>query len=173
MRKQHRIPRIIKIEKVSGLTVQCMFNNGESRSLDFAKIFTDWGITAEDVEFPLLDSKEFGKVTLRNHTLSWPNVQTAIADEHGKVEQHPYEIGPDVLYRLSTEAKHLSSGRFGSLIRAARVKAGLTQAQLAERSGTSRFHISRIENNRTDIEVSTLRRIVEAGLGRRMKLSIE
>ena len=63
--------------------------------------------------------------------------------------------------------------KFGSLIRRARKKAGLTQEQLAERSGTSRFYISRIENNKTDVELSTFRKIVEAGLGKHLKLVIE
>lgn len=34
-KKQIKIPRIIKIEKVDYLTIQCMFNNGESRLLEF------------------------------------------------------------------------------------------------------------------------------------------
>jgi predicted transcriptional regulator len=89
------------------------------------------------------------------------------------VEIHPYEIGADVLYNLSQELKVVAKPRFGSLIRTARLKAGLTQAQLAQRSGTSRFYISRLENNKTDLEMSTFRKIVEAGLGKNLKVVIE
>jgi predicted transcriptional regulator len=49
----------------------------------------------------------------------------------------------------------------------------MTQAQLAQRSGTSRFYISRLENNKTDLEMSTFRKIVEAGLGKNLKVVIE
>ena len=49
----------------------------------------------------------------------------------------------------------------------------MTQEQLAMRSGTTRFYISRLENNRTDVELSTFRKIIEAGLGKKFKLLIE
>jgi predicted transcriptional regulator len=59
------------------------------------------------------------------------------------------------------------------MIKTARLSAGLTQDELAQRSGTTRFYISRIENGKTDFEISTLRKIVEAGLGKKLKLLIE
>ena len=173
MRQKIKIPRIIKIEKVQDFLIQCMFNNGESRMLDFQKIFIDWKVSETDIEYPLLDPKEFKKVTLRNFTLSWSNIEIKIKNENGDVEIHPYEIGADVLYNLSQELKVVAKPRFGSLIRTARLKAGLTQAQLAQRSGTSRFYISRLENNKTDLEMSTFRKIVEAGLGKNLKVVIE
>lgn len=168
-----RIPRIIKIHKVDGLTIRCMFNNGESRILDFEKIFKQWKITVDDIEYPLQTPEEFNKVQLRNHTLSWPNIPVALISEDGKEELHPYELSPDELYKLSEPAEPSNSEKFGSLIKSARIKAGLTQEQLAQRSGTSRFYISRLENNRTDVELSTFRKIVEAGLDKHFKLIIE
>ncbi len=150
-----------------------MFNNGESRILDFAKIFKQWNITENDFEYPLLDEKEFKKVKLRNFTLSWPNIEIKVIDENGKNLSLPYEIGADVLYELSDEIGEPSKYRYGKLIRSARLKAGLTQEQLATRCGTTRFYISRIENDKTDLEMSTFRKIVEAGLGKKLKLTIE
>jgi len=173
MRQKIKIPRIIKVEKIQAFTVQCMFNNGESRVLDFKKIFDDWKISEADIEFPLLDLKEFKKLTLRNFTLSWSNIEIKINNENGETENLPYEIGADVLYNLSEEIVSPLKPRFGSLIRTARLKAGMTQAQLAQRSGTSRFYISRLENNKTDLEMSTFRKIVEAGLGKNLKVLIE
>ena len=173
MRQKIKIPRIIKVEKIHDFTIQCMFNNGESRVLDFKRIFDDWKISETDIEFPLLDLKEFKKVTLRNFTLSWSNIEIKINNENGETENLPYEIGADVLYNLSEEIKSPLKPRFGNLIRTARLKAGMTQAQLAQRSGTSRFYISRLENNKTDLEMSTFRKIVEAGLGKNLKVLIE
>lgn len=173
MRQKIKIPRIIKIEKVQYLQIQCMFNNGESRMLDFQKIFNDWKVSENDIEYPLLDPKEFKKVTLRNFTLSWSNIEIKVKNENGVVEIHPYEIGADVLFSLSHEVKSFAKPRFGSLIKTARLKAGMTQAQLAQRSGTSRFYISRLENNKTDLEMSTFKKIVEAGLGKNLKVVIE
>jgi DNA-binding XRE family transcriptional regulator len=173
MRKKLAIPRIIKIQKITGLTIQCMFNNGENRILDFEKIFKQWKIGENDIEYPLLTPQKFKKVQLRNYTLSWPNISVALVSEDGGEELHPYELSPDELYRLSEPAEPSGSEKFGSLIKSARIKAGLTQEQLAQRSGTSRFYISRLENNRTDVELSTFRKIVEAGLGKHFKLIIE
>ena len=173
MRKKLIIPRIIKIQKVIGLTIQCMFNNGEGRILDFEKIFKKWGIGENDIEYQLLNPKEFKKVKLRNYTLSWHNIPITLVSEDGNEEYHPFELSPDELYRLSEPAEPSNSEKFGSLIKSARIKAGLTQEQLAQRSGTSRFYISRLENNRTDVELSTFRKIVEAGLGKHFKLLIK
>lgn len=173
MRYKIKIPRIVKIENVTGHKIQCMFNNGESRLLDFNKIFRSWNVSEGDHEYPLLDKNEFKKVTLRNYTLSWPNITTTIKVENGEDMILPYEIGADVLYQLSDAIKEASLYRYGGLIRSARLKAGLTQQQLASRSGTTRFYISRIENDKADLEMSTFRKIVEAGLGKKLKLLIE
>jgi DNA-binding XRE family transcriptional regulator len=173
MRQKIKIPRIVKIEMISGHKIQCMFNNGESRILDFAKIFKQWNVTENDFEHPLLDEKEFKEAKLRNYTLSWPNIEIKVKGEHGEHLTLPYEIGADVLYELSEEIKEPSRYRYGRLIKSARLKAGLTQEQLALRSGTTRFYISRIENDKTDLEMSTFRKIVEAGLGKKLKLTIE
>ena len=52
-----------------------------------------------------------------------------------------------------------------------RLRAGLTQQQLAERIGTKKTYISRLENGKADIQLSTLYRIFE-GLGRKVALTI-
>ncbi len=173
MRKKVKIPRILKIERVNGFKVVCMFNNGESRMIDFELLFKDWNVTEEDVEYPLLQKKEFDKLKLRNYTLSWDNIRVTLLSEEGEEQSHPYEIDPVTLFKHSSKAEDDDNPRFGSIIKRARKKAGLTQEQLAEKSGTSRFYISRLENNRTDVELSTFRKIVEAGLGKQLKLVIE
>ena len=63
--------------------------------------------------------------------------------------------------------------RTGVMLKEARRAAKLTQQQLADRSGTQKSYISRIENGHTDINLATLRRIVSQGLGRRVSLHIE
>jgi len=57
-------------------------------------------------------------------------------------------------------------------IKAARRQAKLTQEQLAVKIGTKKSYISRLENGKSDIQLSTLRRIVEEGLGRKIQISI-
>lgn len=173
MRKNLKTPRILKIQKIDGFKITCMFNNGESRIIDFEKLFKKWEVSKQDIEYPLLQKKEFEKVKLQNYTLSWPNISVILVSEIGEKKAHPYEIDPLTLFENSQEITTDEISKFGSIIRKARKKAGLTQEQLAERSGTSRFYISRLENNKTDVELSTFRKIVEAGLGKHLKLLIE
>ena len=50
-------------------------------------------------------------------------------------------------------------------------KAGLTQEQLAAKIGTKKSYISRIENGKTDVQLSTLFKIFQ-GLGKRVSITI-
>lgn len=63
--------------------------------------------------------------------------------------------------------------KIGSLIHEARIEKGLTQAQLAERVGTTKSYISKIENNIKEVRLSTLQKIVKLGLGGELNLSIK
>lgn len=63
--------------------------------------------------------------------------------------------------------------RIGVLIQEARKKQNLTQQELAEKVGTTKSYISRIENNASDIRLSTLMRIIREGLGGHLKLSLD
>ncbi len=63
--------------------------------------------------------------------------------------------------------------KIGVLIQAARKKRNLTQKELAIRVGTTKNYISRIENNASDIRLSTLMRIIREGLGGHLKLSLD
>ena len=63
--------------------------------------------------------------------------------------------------------------KIGVLIQEARKKQQLTQQQLAEKAGTTKNYISRIENNASDIRLSTLMRIIREGLGGSLKLSMD
>ena len=60
----------------------------------------------------------------------------------------------------------------GVLIQEMRKERGLTQEQLALKCGTTKNYISKIENNASDIRLSTLIRIIRQGLGGHLKLSL-
>jgi len=60
----------------------------------------------------------------------------------------------------------------GELLKEARKNANLTQQALAERTGTKKSYISRIENGHTDIQLSTLFKLIEQGLNRKLELII-
>lgn len=63
--------------------------------------------------------------------------------------------------------------KLGVLLEEARIKLGMTQEELAEKCGTNKSYISRIENNASDIRLSTLMKIIQTGLGGHLKLTLE
>lgn len=62
--------------------------------------------------------------------------------------------------------------RLGVMLKEARKKANLTQKQLADKTGTQKSYISRIETGKSDIQLSTFYRLIEIGLGKSLKISI-
>ena len=58
------------------------------------------------------------------------------------------------------------------MLKAARHEANMTQDELAEKVGTQKSYISRLENGKCDMQLSTLYRIFEIGLGRQINLII-
>ena len=62
--------------------------------------------------------------------------------------------------------------RLGVMLKEARKEANLTQEQLAERTGTKKSYISRIERGLSDIQISTYYKLIEIGLGKQLNISI-
>lgn len=60
----------------------------------------------------------------------------------------------------------------GVIIKEERKLAKLTQEQLAQKIGAKKSFISRIENGHSDIQLSTLYKLIEFGLGRKINLTI-
>ena len=49
----------------------------------------------------------------------------------------------------------------------------MTQEELANKIGAKKSFISRIENGHSDIQLSTLYKLIELGLGRKINFSIQ
>lgn len=63
--------------------------------------------------------------------------------------------------------------KLGVMLQELRKEQGLTQEQLAEKCGTTKTYISRIENDASDIRLSTLMRIIRDGLGGQLRVSVD
>ncbi|PIY02439.1 MAG: transcriptional regulator [Bacteroidetes bacterium CG_4_10_14_3_um_filter_31_20] len=78
--------------------------------------------------------------------------------------------------RGSKERDELEAGyesfKIGALIQDTRLEMGMTQEQLAEKVGTTKSYISKIENNIKEARISTLQKIIELGFGGHLELSI-
>ncbi len=80
--------------------------------------------------------------------------------------------------RIGTKARtdfeiKAKSFAIGELIKEERKLAQMTQEQLAEKIGTKKSFISRIENGHSDIQLSTLYKLIEFGLGRKINFTIQ
>lgn len=78
--------------------------------------------------------------------------------EHGKIgtdNRNKYEEGAQMFV-------------VSEMLKAARKEANMTQEQLAEKAGTKKSYISKIENGKGNIQLSTLIRIFEQGLNRKI-----
>lgn len=173
MRKTIKMPRILKINWVKDLSISVVFNNGESRIIDFRNLLNSLNLVEKSPARLLYDSQEFAKVELENNTLSWNNVEQYITMRNKEKKRVPYQIGADLLLKYSKPEKSDFVLRIGRLIKESRISLGLTQEELALMSGTSRTYISRIENDRSDVELGTLKKIIETGLGKNLEISIK
>jgi len=84
-----------------------------------------------------------------------------IEREHGK-------IGSDSRNDYEEKAQMFI---VSEMLKEARKEAKLTQEQLAEKAGTKKSYISKIENAKGNIQLSTLIRIFEKGLNRKIGLT--
>jgi len=85
-------------------------------------------------------------------------------------DEHYGKIGSPKRDKLDKEFEVF---KLGVLIQEARLEKGLTQEQLAQKCGTNKAYISKVENNVKDVRISTLQRIVELGFGGQLQLSIK
>ena len=96
------VKRIIKIHKIEGYKISTLFSTGESRLVNFEKLFAQWNIKQDDPEFPLKDSlQEFQKVEVIDGTFVWKNIELKSTDEYGNPVIHFYDIDPIVIYEVS------------------------------------------------------------------------
>jgi DNA-binding XRE family transcriptional regulator len=63
--------------------------------------------------------------------------------------------------------------KLGVMLQELRKEKGMTQEELAIKCGTTKTYISRIENNASDIRLSTLLRIIQDGFGGHLRLSFD
>ena len=74
--------------------------------------------------------------------------------------------------KRNTYEQGFEAFKLGVLIQEMREKQNLTQEQLATKCGTTKSYISRIENDTSDLRLSTLMRIIQQGLGGHLNLSV-
>ena len=83
-----------------------------------------------------------------------------------------HEYGPIGTERRNEFEEKAQMFIVSEMLKEARKEAKMTQGQLAEKAGTKKSYISKIENGRADIQLSTLYKLIEQGLNRKLELYI-
>jgi DNA-binding XRE family transcriptional regulator len=73
--------------------------------------------------------------------------------------------------RTAYDAESLAF-RLGAMLKETRKSCNITQEELAERTGTKKSYISRIESGKSEIQLSTFFKLIEIGLGRTVTINI-
>jgi DNA-binding XRE family transcriptional regulator len=89
------------------------------------------------------------------------NFDQLVEVEHGKIGTESRNK-----YEENTQMFIISE-----MLKEARKEAKMTQEQLAEKTGTKKSYISKIENGKGNIQMSTLIRLFELGLNKRIGLT--
>jgi len=173
MKGINRIPKILKINNISGYKISCLFSTGESRIIDIKELLLERiGITKKHPASKLLKDKSlFQEVKILGNSIGWTQVGIDTKNEEGKNVFYPFELDPIVLYQNS-EIDEIEMLNVGLLIKNERLRLGLTQEELGKKIGSSKHYISRLENNKSDIEFLTLVKIIKAGFGKNLEIKI-
>ena len=86
---------------------------------------------------------------------------TLLDFEHGK-------IGTETRSKFEEQSQRFI---VSEMLKAARKEANMTQEELAEKVGTKKSYISKLENGKVNVRLSTLIQIFEEGLNRRVGLT--
>ena len=160
-----KLPKISRILNVEPFSITLLWSTSEVRSVDFLPLFTQWTAEGDTFMLPLMSWDNFKLAAIsENKTLYWPNIQTEFVYK-GETRKSALELDALELYRNSVLIKKMEAAHIGKKLRNARMAAGLSQADVALKSGTTRNYISRIENDKSDIQFDTLQKIVELGIG--------
>lgn len=100
------------------------------------------------------------KKQTNNNLTSFTDHLDAQYGKRGTLEREEFEEG-------------FESFKIGIMLQELRKEHGMTQEQLAVKCGTTKTYISRIENDASDIRLTTLMRIVRQGFGKHLKMSVE
>lgn len=98
--------------------------------------------------------------TKKNNLMTLEEFKEKNYGKHGTKERDELEAGYETF-------------KIGALIHDTRIEMGMTQEQLAEKVGTTKSYISKIENNIKEARISTLQKIIELGFGGSLELSIK
>lgn len=167
------LKKILKVEAVSETVLLMLFSNGHYRRVDMLDFLKKFDVQKGDLGYELIENpKLIPQVEVVDYALTWKKISRVFDLPSGKKFEAYYQPDPDVMYQESEPDPDRSSRvEFGAVIRKVRKELGMTQEELANKIGTKKTYISKVENDKSDLELFTLQKIFEIGFGKKMMLS--
>jgi DNA-binding XRE family transcriptional regulator len=160
---------LLKINEVKDYKIYCVFSNGEYRVIDIEKYLNSKDLKPDSILQKLYDKEKVKNVVIKDATLTWPDIKHVTRLSNGMEFEVELDLDPIVLYNNSEiDTERDSAYQLGRELKKARLSAGMTQEELAQKVGTSKSYISKIENSKSDIGYKTLRKIIDVGLNKRI-----
>jgi len=168
IRVMKTIPKIIEIKKIEDNQIIFLVDDGTYRKINFEEFFNKH--SSKFAEKLLTDKVLFSEVKLMNDTLGWEKLGIESKDVEGKSVFYPYEIDPLVLIKESKEEITLPK-EIGLVIRQKRLEYGISQKELAEKSGISPQQLSKIEK-RSNYNLKSIQKVIRQGFSGTMEILI-
>ena len=98
--------------------------------------------------------------TIKKQTTTLEDFKTQNYGERGTPEREVLENGFEAF-------------KIGALIQTTRLELEMTQEELAQKTGTTKSYISKLENNVKEARISTLQKIIQLGFGGKLEINIK
>lgn len=155
---------VIRIDKNADLSLLPLIPEAFAKK-GIYEVDSDWTLRFVRERVVPSSRQNIGAI-LKAHGLKYYDEYALLFDSKGYCSQddcYLEEETPETAYRERIL-------KYASLVESVRIAAGLTQAELAQRSGIKQCNLSRIENGKTMPSTETLERIAGA-LGKQVKVS--
>lgn len=162
------VNRILKIIKLDFPNISFISNSGDYMILNVKELFKKINIKKSDFGFEILtDRKTFDSVKLVDNALAWENVVKQIHLPNDEIFETFFHLDPIISIENSLRDESLNDEIIlGRQVKELRKRQHLSQDELGKLIGTTKHYISKIENNKTDPEFKTIRKIYEVGLNK-------
>lgn len=163
-----KTPRIVKIRNIKGHKVLALWNDGNSRLHNFEPEVVAW---RNYVGYRRLSDSSVFKTAIVNDEgcLSWPHITY---DEEASDNQDDWiTFDSDRMFEEGELYEERNPAlKLAQVVSSIRLKLGLTQEQVAIRTGVTKSYISKIERGVTDINLGTFEWLLEQGFGKRIEI---
>lgn len=162
--------RIIKIVGKSFPVIKFISNNGEYRSINLKELFQKIDLREGEFGYDVISDKNlFNSVELIDNALAWKKIIKTFSFPGKKLINTFFHLDPITTIENSKLDDNNQLLKYGQTIKNFRkYYLHISQEELGKKIGSDKYYISKIENQRTDLELKTLRKIYEVGFNTNM-----